>query len=183
MEDPPSCLTAISKDILVLVEGFSNIIAMDLPSKGLSSSGADLFKFFLFNFLDFASSIIDLNSSEDKSFIDRSTALSSTVTSMSCVTAKINYEKCAKVQMICMENLKGIRQEMGASSNQDAGAVGVYDEGEGTDEEKYNREMKKPSETEDEYYDRVYENEIMNQTEYPDFMVKVRNYIMTLSNN
>lgn len=71
---------------------------------------------------------------EDKSFIDRSTALSSTVTSMSCVTAKINYEKCAKVQMICMENLKGIRQEMGASSNQDAGAVGVYDEGEGTDE-------------------------------------------------
>ena len=43
--------------------------------------------------------------------------------------------------------------------------------------------MKKPSETEDEYYDRVYENEIMNQTEYPEFMVKGRNYIMTVSNN
>ena len=56
-------------------------------------------------------------------------------------------------------------------------------EGEGTDEEKYNREMKKPFETEDEYYDRVYENEIMNQTEYPEFMVKGRNYIMTVSNN
>ena len=56
-------------------------------------------------------------------------------------------------------------------------------EGEGTDEEKYNREMKKQSETEDEYYDRVYENEIMNQTEYPEFMVKGRNYIMTVSNN
>ena len=56
-------------------------------------------------------------------------------------------------------------------------------EGKGTDEEKCNREMKKPSETEDEYYDRVYENEIMNQTEYPEFMVKGRNYIMTVSNN
>ena len=50
-------------------------------------------------------------------------------------------------------------------------------EGEGTDEEKYNRE------TEDEYYDRVYENEIMNQTEYPEWMVKGQNYIMTVSNN
>ena len=59
----------MSKDILVLVEGFSKIIAIDFPSKGLSSSGADLFKFFLFNFLDFASSIIVLNSLEDKSDI------------------------------------------------------------------------------------------------------------------
>ena len=58
IEEPPSCLMAISKDILVLVEGFSKIIAIDLPSKGLSSSGADLFKFFLLSFLDFASSII-----------------------------------------------------------------------------------------------------------------------------
>lgn len=56
-------------------------------------------------------------------------------------------------------------------------------EGEGTDEEKYNRETKKPSETEDEYYDRVYENEIMNQAEYPEWMVKGKNYIMTVSNN
>ena len=56
-------------------------------------------------------------------------------------------------------------------------------EGEGTDEEKYNREMKKQSETEDEYYDRVYENEIMNQTEYPEWMVKGKKYIMTVSNN
>jgi len=52
-------------------------------------------------------------------------------------------------------------------------------EGEGTDEEKYNRE----TETEDEYYDRIYENEIMNQTEYPEWMVKGQNYIMTVSNN
>jgi len=51
-----------------------------------------------------------------------------------------------------------------------------------SDEEKYNREMKK-QQTEDEYYDSVYENEIMNQTEYPEWMVKGRNYIMTVSNN
>ena len=51
-----------------------------------------------------------------------------------------------------------------------------------SDEEKYNREMKK-QQTEDEYYDSVYENEIMNQTEYPEWMIKGRNYIMTVSNN
>ena len=72
-------------------------------------------------------------------------------------------------------------------------------EGEGTDEEKYNREMEKQHDferqhgkyqdneyerqTEDEYYDSVYENEIMNQTEYPEWMIKGRNYIMTVSNN
>ena len=55
-------------------------------------------------------------------------------------------------------------------------------EGEGTDKEKYNREMEK-QQTEDEYYDSVYENEIMNQTEYPEWMIKGRNYIMTVSNN
>lgn len=51
-----------------------------------------------------------------------------------------------------------------------------------SDEEKYNREMKK-QQTEDEYYDSVYENKIMNQTEYPEWMIKGRNYIMTVSNN
>jgi len=66
---------------------------------------------------------------ENKSFIDRSAALSSTVTSMSCVTARINFEKCARVQQICMSNIKDIRQQMGASSDQDAGTIGVYDEG------------------------------------------------------
>ena len=65
IEEPPSCLTAISNDILVLVEGFSKIIAIDFPSKGLSSSGADLFKSFLLSFLDFASSIITLKSFEE----------------------------------------------------------------------------------------------------------------------
>ena len=51
-----------------------------------------------------------------------------------------------------------------------------------SDEEKYNREMKK-QQTEDEYYDSVYENEIMNQTEYPEWMVKGKDYIMTVSDN
>jgi len=55
-------------------------------------------------------------------------------------------------------------------------------EGEGTDEEKYNREMEK-QQTEDEYYDSVYENQIMNQSEYPEWIVKGKNYIMTVSNN
>ena len=68
-EEPPNCFIAISNDILVLVDGFSKIIIIDLPSKGLSSSGADLFKFFLLDFLDLASSIIFLNSSDVKSDI------------------------------------------------------------------------------------------------------------------
>ncbi|KAL7539116.1 hypothetical protein ACHAXR_009033 [Thalassiosira sp. AJA248-18] len=69
----------------------------------------------------------------DKSFVDRASALSSTVTSMSCVTAKINFSDCAKVQHICMANMKDLRQQMGASSDQEAGTIGVYDGG-STDE-------------------------------------------------
>ena len=53
-------------------------------------------------------------------------------------------------------------------------------EGEGTDEEKYNRETQQ---SEDEYYDSIYENEILNQSEYPEWMVKGKDYIMTVSNN
>ncbi len=71
-------------------------------------------------------------------------------------------------------------------------------EGEGTDEEKYNREMEKQHAYErekgkyqdheyekwlDDNIDDIYENEIMNQTEYPEWMVKGPNYIMTISNN
>ena len=67
-----------------------------------------------------------------------------------------------------------------------------------SDEEKYNREMEKQHAQEkqngkyqdheyekwlDENIDDIYENEIMNQTEYPEWMVKGRNYIMTVSNN
>ncbi len=62
IDEPPSCLAAISNEILVLVEGFSNIIIIDLPAKGWSRSAADLFKPSLFDFLVFTSSIISLNS-------------------------------------------------------------------------------------------------------------------------
>ena len=62
-------------------------------------------------------------------------------------------------------------------------------EGEGTDEEKYNREMEKQNQDHeyekwlDENIDDIYENEIMNQSEYPEWMVKGKDYIMTVSNN
>jgi len=71
-------------------------------------------------------------------------------------------------------------------------------EGEGTDEEKYNREMEKQHAYEkqngkyqdheyeawlDEHIDEIYENEIMALKEYPEWMVKGKNYIMTVSNN
>ena len=67
MDDPPNCLMAISNDILVLVDGFSNIIAIDLPLKGISKSGADLLNPSLFCFLELASSIIVLSSCDFKS--------------------------------------------------------------------------------------------------------------------
>ena len=70
---------------------------------------------------------------EDKAFIDRASALTSTVTSMSCVTAKINFDKCKKASHICMANIKDLRQQMGATSNQEAGAIGVYDAGSAMD--------------------------------------------------
>ena len=47
---------------------------------------------------------------------ERASALSSTVASMSCVTARIDFEKCAKVQQICLANLKDLRHRMGACS-------------------------------------------------------------------
>ena len=71
-------------------------------------------------------------------------------------------------------------------------------EGDGTDEEKYNREMEKQHAEEkqngkyqdheyeawlDENIDEIYENEIMALKEYPEWMVKGKDYIMTVSNN
>ena len=60
------------------------------------------------------------------------------------------------------------------------------------DEEYYNLEMEKQngkySDNQyekwlDDNIDDIYENEIMNQSEYPEWMVKGQNYIMTVSNN
>ena len=47
-------------------------------------------------------------------------------------------------------------------------------EGEGTAEEKYNREMDKQAHA---------EYEMMNQAVWPEWMVKGKDYIMTVSNN
>lgn len=47
-------------------------------------------------------------------------------------------------------------------------------EGEGTDEEKYDREMDKQADA---------EYEMMNQSVWPEWMVKGKDYIMTVSNN
>ena len=61
IDDPPNCLIAKSKDILVLVDGFSNIMIIDLQAKGLSLSAEALPWDDLFAFLILASSIIFLN--------------------------------------------------------------------------------------------------------------------------
>ena len=58
---------------------------------------------------------------------ERASALSSTVASMSCVTARIDFEKCAKVQQICQANLKDLRHRMGASSAKGVGSAIVND--------------------------------------------------------
>jgi hypothetical protein len=47
-------------------------------------------------------------------------------------------------------------------------------EGEGTDEEKYNREMDRQADE---------EAALMNDAEYPEWMIKGQHYIMTVSNN
>jgi len=67
-----------------------------------------------------------------------------------------------------------------------------------TDKEKYNREMEKQHDFEkekgkyqdheyekwlDENIDDIYENEIMALKEYPEWMIKGKDYIMTVSNN
>ncbi|KAL3806041.1 hypothetical protein ACHAXA_000182 [Cyclostephanos tholiformis] len=64
---------------------------------------------------------------ETADFIDRASALSSIVASMSCVAAKIDFERCAKMQQICLANIKELRKQMGASSAQDVGSVTVND--------------------------------------------------------
>lgn len=68
-------------------------------------------------------------SAADRTFLERASALTSSVSSMSCVTSKINFSQCAKVQNICMNNITELREKMAASSENAMGAFGVYDEG------------------------------------------------------
>lgn len=60
-------------------------------------------------------------STDDNSFVNRASAMASTIASMRCVTSKINFEKCAKIQQMCLANIRDLRHQMGASSTQDAG--------------------------------------------------------------
>jgi hypothetical protein len=61
-------------------------------------------------------------STDDNSFVDRASAMASTIASMRCVTSKINFEKCAKIQQMCLSNIRDLRHQMGASSTHDVGA-------------------------------------------------------------
>ena len=57
-------------------------------------------------------------------------------------------------------------------------------EGEGTDEEKYNKYQDQEYEKWlDNNVDAMAEEDIMSQAEYPEWMVKGKQYIMTVSNN
>jgi len=57
-------------------------------------------------------------------------------------------------------------------------------EGEGTDEEKYNKYQDAEYEKWlEDNVDEMAEEEFMAQAEYPEYMIKGQNYIMTVSNN
>ncbi len=72
--------------------------------------------------------VIPLNATtEAMDVVDRASVLSSTVASMSCVAAKIDFEMCAKMQQMLLANIKDLRQQMGASSSQDVGSAIVND--------------------------------------------------------
>ena len=77
--------------------------------------------------LPYVNAIGSQGAASDKASVDRASALSSAVTSMSCVSSKISFEKCGRVQHLCLANITDLRQQMGASSDQEAGTVGIYD--------------------------------------------------------
>ncbi|KAK1742006.1 trafficking protein particle complex subunit 9 [Skeletonema marinoi] len=64
----------------------------------------------------------------DKMFEDRASALTSSLSSLSCVTNKIGFDKCARIQKLCVVNMSDIRQQMGATSSLDNETIGVYEE-------------------------------------------------------
>ena len=64
----------------------------------------------------------------DKMFVDRASALSSSLSSLSCVTSKIGFDKCARIQKLCVVNMSDLRQQMCASSSLNTETIGVYEE-------------------------------------------------------
>jgi hypothetical protein len=63
----------------------------------------------------------------DKVFVERALALNSSLSSLSCVTSNIGFDKCARIQKICVANMSDLRQQMGASSSLDNETIGVYE--------------------------------------------------------
>ena len=53
----------------------------------------------------------------------------SMVNSMSCVTANINFEKCARMQQMCLTNIKDLRRKMAVTSGRQVGTVRMTDGG------------------------------------------------------
>jgi hypothetical protein len=51
----------------------------------------------------------------NKGFIDRATALDSSVSTMKSVTTRIPFNLCSKMQQLCIQHLEEIRQKMAAS--------------------------------------------------------------------
>jgi hypothetical protein len=70
--------------------------------------------------------IASTGNTNDISFVGRASVMSSTIASMSCVTSKISFEKCAQIQQMCMANIKDLRLQMGALSTPYAGSVSVF---------------------------------------------------------
>jgi len=64
----------------------------------------------------------------DKMFVDRASALTSSLSSLSCVTSKIGFDKCARIQKLCVVNMSDLRHRMGASSSLENETIGVYEE-------------------------------------------------------
>ncbi|KAL7492472.1 hypothetical protein ACHAWT_004966 [Skeletonema menzelii] len=64
----------------------------------------------------------------NKIFEDRALALTSSLSSLSCVTNKIGFDKCARIQKLCVVNMSDLRQQMGATSSLDDETIGVYEE-------------------------------------------------------
>lgn len=70
---------------------------------------------------------VDAGSSKNKSsavaankgFVDRATALDSSVSTMKSVTTRISFNLCSKMQQLCIQHLEEIRQKMAASSDEE----------------------------------------------------------------
>ena len=63
----------------------------------------------------------------DKAFEERASALTSSLSSLGCVANKVGFDKCARIQNLCIVNMSELRQQMGATSSLENETIGVYD--------------------------------------------------------